>query len=404
MRSGCRSPLAGAAVVVLRRRCLGALAAVAAFGGAGAAQAVPLGAAASPHALWRATWSAFRARFIQDDGRVIDHDDAARSTSEGQAYAMFHALVADDRWTFERLRRWTRDNLCEGDLAKRLPAWAWGRRAGGDWGVLDDNNATDADLLIAWSLLEGAARWSQDAWRSDARALADALAGACLRTLPGLGSVLLPGRRGFETGARTRLNPSYAMLPLLNRLAVEWPDSAWRAVREGSERMLLWAAQPRQLARDWAEYDPGVPLRPLGDASGSYDAVRVYLWVALARNASLLSAYRGMAAQVDGGLRVPERIDAVDGRGQGNARAGFAAALLPYLSALGQPHTHKVLKLDVERHLLADPDLRRTPYYDASLLLFGLGASSADWPGLYRFNDRGELQTPAGAGARRLEP
>ena len=75
-------------------------------------------------------WSAYRAfvsRFVQQDGRVVDFSTPTQqTTSEGQSYGMFFALVANDRATFERVLRWTRANLSagrfDGDDVK-LPAW-----------------------------------------------------------------------------------------------------------------------------------------------------------------------------------------------------------------------------------------------------------------------------------------
>ncbi|MEI7536628.1 MAG: glycosyl hydrolase family 8, partial [Comamonadaceae bacterium] len=61
-------------------------------------------------------WIIFRDRFVQADGRVVDFSADAQSTSEGQTYAMFFALVANDRPSFDRLLAWTRANLAQGDL------------------------------------------------------------------------------------------------------------------------------------------------------------------------------------------------------------------------------------------------------------------------------------------------
>ena len=53
--------------------------------------------ACSAAAAWP-LWEQFTQRFMQDDGRVIDYTTAQQhSTSEGQSYAMFFALVARDR-------------------------------------------------------------------------------------------------------------------------------------------------------------------------------------------------------------------------------------------------------------------------------------------------------------------
>ena len=43
-------------------------------------------------------WESYQARFIDGQGRVIDHTGGDRTTSEGQAYALFFALVTRSRW------------------------------------------------------------------------------------------------------------------------------------------------------------------------------------------------------------------------------------------------------------------------------------------------------------------
>ena len=82
-------------------------------------------------------WQQFADRFISADGRVIDPSTPrAVTVSEGQAYALFFALVADDRPRFGRLLEWTENNLAAGDLTRNLPAWQWGRRDDGRCGII----------------------------------------------------------------------------------------------------------------------------------------------------------------------------------------------------------------------------------------------------------------------------
>ena len=82
-------------------------------------------------------WNDFVGRFVQADGRVIDLTFERKSTSEGQSYALFFALVANQRAQFDTLLKWTSDNLAAGQLGDKLPAWLWGLRDDGSWGVKD---------------------------------------------------------------------------------------------------------------------------------------------------------------------------------------------------------------------------------------------------------------------------
>src|SRR6185369_7343452 len=51
--------------------------------------------------VWPSVWKNYADRFMDEQVRVIDHDADDRTTSEAQAYAMFFALVANDRSRFD---------------------------------------------------------------------------------------------------------------------------------------------------------------------------------------------------------------------------------------------------------------------------------------------------------------
>src|SRR5690606_41306710 len=136
------------------------------------------------------------ARLASDlaDGRMIDRSqDDLRSASEGQSYALFFALVDNDQALFDRILAWTVDNLADGDMGKRLPAWLWGRDAKGGWGVLDDNPASDSDLWLAYGLLEGGRLWRRPALERLGPDLLAQVRRPEIVGLPGRGPPLPPG-------------------------------------------------------------------------------------------------------------------------------------------------------------------------------------------------------------------
>ena len=141
---------------------------------------------------------------MQADGRVIDYSTPAQqTTSEGQSYGMFFALVANDRATFERLLNWTRANLAANQFDAqnvRLPAWQWGKKPDGSFGVLDPNSASDSDLWIAYDLLQAGRLWKEPAFTQLGTALAAQIVKQEVVDLPGLGPMLLPGPQGFKDG------------------------------------------------------------------------------------------------------------------------------------------------------------------------------------------------------------
>src|SRR5262249_29736908 len=143
----------------------------------------------------------------------------------------FFALVANDRSRFDGLLRWTEKNLASGDLSTHLPAWLWGRRKTGDgWGVLDTNSAADADVWMAYTLLEAGEAWHESRYTRLGTAMARRIATDEVVQVPDVGVVLLPAPKGFQHRDSYRLNPSYVPLQLFIRLGHVLPDGPWQQI------------------------------------------------------------------------------------------------------------------------------------------------------------------------------
>lgn len=330
-------------------------------------------------------WRAFNTRFVQGDGRVLADESAQRySTSEGQAYALFFSLVANDRETFDRILLWTRANLAGGDLGARLPAWQWGRRADGNWAVVDENSAADADSWLAYTLLEAGRLWHEPNFTAQGNLLLASIRVHLLRDLPGLGVMLLPAHTGFdlEQGG-SRLNPSYFPVQLLRVFAKTDPDGSWNAVIDNNLK-LLKAVSMRGFVPDWAAYVPGKSFQidVKQGASGSYDAIRVYLWWGMLSpqdrmSAPMKKALSGMNQLIPAReVTPPLTVDAQTGAISGVSPPSFSSALLPYFTTMGNK-TGARLQLD---RLIGTRDaatgvlIGQAPrYYDQVLTLFGEG-------------------------------
>ncbi len=320
-------------------------------------------------------WTAYSRYFIQADGRVIERSQKARTTSEGQAYSLFHALVANDPATFQRVLDWTTNNLAGGDLERNLPAWHWGRDKNGRWRVLDPNSASDADMWLAYSLLEAGRLWDRPVYRRLGMAVLKNIETREMRHLDGLGEMVLPGPEGFElSGNRWKLNPSYLPIQLLRRFAAVSPSRRWEKALDATERLLL-ASSASGIVPDWVIYDGKgkFELDP-DNAIGSYDAIRVYLWLGMLNDADPLKAR--LLSRLDFtndsyGLP-PERIDARSRAGYGRAPIGFKAALAPYFKAKNARRSlHRAIRMidrEWQRGLLA----KNPVYYDQNLALFAL--------------------------------
>ena len=108
---------------------------------------LPQGASAQS-CNWPA-WDSYKKAMMSSDGRIIDGSSAQMiTTSEGQSYGLFFALLGNDKKSFATILEWTRNNLAGGSLEAHLPAWQWGLAKNGKWQILDSNNASDADLLV----------------------------------------------------------------------------------------------------------------------------------------------------------------------------------------------------------------------------------------------------------------
>lgn len=173
-------------------------------------------------------WKAYTSHFYESDGRFVARDEGTYTTSEAQAYGLFFALVANDRVHFDRILTWTQSNLADGNLGKNLPAWLWGKRTDGAWGVLDQNSAADADLWLSYVLLQAGRLWHEPAYFRLGIAVSNLVASGEIAELPGFGPMVLPGKLGFRTGdASFVLNPSYLPPQVITQIASRQPGTVW---------------------------------------------------------------------------------------------------------------------------------------------------------------------------------
>ncbi|PWW06601.1 cellulose synthase complex periplasmic endoglucanase BcsZ [Mangrovibacter plantisponsor] len=328
-------------------------------------------------------WTQFKQDYIRADGRVVDPSDARKiTTSEGQSYALFFALVADDRDTFNQVLGWTQNNLSAGALTRHLPAWLWGKKDDGSWGVLDSNAASDADLWIAWALLEAGRLWQQPRFSAMGSALLRRIADDEVAWLPGFGFLLLPGNDGFTSDNRWRLNPSYLPPQVIQRFARY--GEPWRSM-SASMVPFLQGSSPAGIAPDWVDWVVDKGWQPAGEPkeNSEYNAIRVYLWVGMMsdedpRKKKLLAHFSPVADIMKQRALPPESINSRTGKPSGNGPVGFSAALLPFLSGHAQ---------EAQRQRTASAFPGADAYYSYVLTLFGQGWDQHR----FRFTSQGEL-------------
>lgn len=355
-------------------------------------------AAATPDVGWP-HWEKYVAHFMSDEGRIVSPTEGDRTTSEGQSYALFFALVNDDRARFDKLLRWTEQNLARGDLRRHLPSWLWGRARERRWRVLDANSAADADLWIAFDLLEAGRLWQDERYAALGQAVLANIRKEEVASLPGLGAMLLPAPRGFEVRVAPahqrawRLNPSYVPPQLLRRAAAADPAGPWNDVLRNSVQLVRQSGD-RGLVADWVLYrsDGTFGADPGKGPIGSYDAIRVPLWTGLLAaddplRPALTAAANGLLRRWESAGVMPERVDVATGESAGRAPPGFLAAVLPLASGAA------AVRLEAQLSETLVDGLYGPTYYDQNLILFAHGFTE----GRFRFAIDGSLVPRWGA-------
>jgi endoglucanase len=226
--------------------------------------------------------SRFLARYVTSDGRVIRHDQGGDIVSEGQAYGMLIAQVADQPALVRTIWSWTAGHLMQPD---GLFAW----HATGSGQIEDPQSATDADILIAYALLRYAGP-DQAALRGAGRRVAQAVLANESVDLPDGAPVLVAGPWARAKSPPV-VDPSYLMPSVYDALARLTGDGRWRIARVAAVRLIGELTDSgRRLPPDWAQLsgDRLVPIpAPSGGAGAQYglDAARVPIWFATACDA-----------------------------------------------------------------------------------------------------------------------
>lgn len=231
-------------------------------------------------------WADYQRRFVRPEGRVVDSSNGGVSHSEGQGYGLLLAWAAQDRETFERIWQWTKTNLRRDD---GLFGWRWRPpQTPAASPVIDWNNASDGDLLIAWALGLASEAWRAPSLLSEALAISQRIREGLIYQ-SSIGPLLLPGQQGFITrdpntqAERVRLNLSYWVFPALQALDRFDPNPVWMNLQATGLRLIALSRYGRYgLPPDWLDFVAGehfaLPSDPV-KARFSYDAIRIPLYL-----------------------------------------------------------------------------------------------------------------------------
>lgn len=315
-------------------------------------------------------WATFKTRYLFQ-GRILDRQPQAgtltdRTHTESQGYAMLLAVAADDRAAFDEIWSWTKTTLRRPD---GLFSWGYDSAVAAngapiaDGSVIDQNNASDGDLFLAWALTRAEARWPGHGYGPAATALSQSIL-QLLVLRQGKAAYLLPWHDGYEAllkasqesaslppGSSFFLNPSYYVYPAFRELDRVEPDPRWQALtatglallergRFGLFRLpanfVAMTAQPdRTLLPVLTDNDGHSPSWPYY----GFDAIRIPLY--LAWGGFMTAERRGIFEtfwQVYPDIAyIPAALDLVSGKATSYPLSGGGRAIVAFAGGSDDP-------------------------------------------------------------------
>ncbi|CCG89058.1 endoglucanase precursor [Erwinia piriflorinigrans CFBP 5888] len=222
-------------------------------------------------------WSSFKTRFMTSDGRIQDTGNRNVSHTEGQGYAMLMAVYYNDRSSFDKLWRWTQNNLTN----PQNGLFYWKYDPAVDDPVSDKNNAADGDVLIAWALLLAGEKWQVASWLQQSDRIQQAIAAHNVIAFGGR-TLMLPGAEGFNKTSYVVLNPSYFVFPAWRDFARRSHLKLWnQLIKDGLDLLTDMRFGDTALPLDWVVINADGSLAPATawPARFSYDAIRIPLYL-----------------------------------------------------------------------------------------------------------------------------
>ncbi|MGY5802353.1 glycosyl hydrolase family 8 [Rhizobium sp. LEGMi12c] len=257
-------------------------------------------------------WTAYKAKFLDVNGRIIDNGNGGISHSEGQGYGMLLAYLANNPADFEQIWYFTRTELLLRDDG--LAVWKWDPAVTPH--VTDTNNASDGDLLIAYALALAGSAWNNKDYLQAAASMARSIL-AHLVISSGGRTLLIPGVEGYRPPGRKDgpiINPSYWVFEAIPVMALLVPSDRWQKLHDDG-LALLRSLQfgPRKLPADWVSLT--AKPEPAGgfEAEFGYNSVRIPLYLTRAGiddKALLSRLQQGMTVEDD----EPATIDLATGK------------------------------------------------------------------------------------------
>lgn len=231
-------------------------------------------------------WEIYKNRFLMPDGRIIDTTNKNISHSEGQGVSMLLAVFNNDRSTLEKTWKWANKMLYQKDTG----LYAWRYNPNSHVHVVDKNNASDGDILIAWALLLAGEKWNDRRYTTASEKLQKSLINNTVIDYLNY-KIMLPGVKGFNHISYIIINPSYFIFPAWKDFYKHSHLEIWKDLDESAIRMLSnMTFGELHLPTDWVEMKADGTMRPAKDWPPlfGYDAIRIPQYLRWAYPDSLL--------------------------------------------------------------------------------------------------------------------
>lgn len=327
----------------------------------------------------------YKQSFMSKDGRIMDPDKENITTSEGQSYMLIRSLVMNDKKTFDLVYTWTKNNLQRKD---KLFSWIWGKNKDGEYKVLDENSATDADIDTACALLLAYEIWGSHKYLNEATPIIHSIWDKETRRI-GNHLVLMPGVEQTYS-KKVEVNPSY-FSPFAFRFFQKYDDlHDWSSIIDSSYYYLSKVTSMTEtglppnwfLIVDSQEDGPSegqIILENSPRSDFSYDSIRVFLRLyldyiesgekralpILKKSKFLVDQWKKtknfyVDYQKDGQLKDKEKF------------IGSIAVLVPVINLYDKSSALKIYESEVKPHFLNDEYWRsKKSYYGKNLSWFG---------------------------------
>jgi endoglucanase len=200
--------------------------------------------------LLKAHFESWRKTFLKtlpdQSAIIIDPSQGNRAVSEGFGYGLLLSLYFNDRASFDAiLKGYQKNTQSRGD---GLSAWLMDSKGN----ITSRDNAIDADIDVAWALLEAGIKWPGSNYKTSALKIIASIGEKALVKVNGK-TYLLPSSEAYDftKGEDFILNPSYFNFLAFKEFAEVDPSHNWMGIINASYEIIDKCLAKFGFVPDW---------------------------------------------------------------------------------------------------------------------------------------------------------